>query len=173
MAWDTTMVTMVRVLVNDTESPEKYTDARLQQIIVVAATYVQQEIVFDTTYTIDTDTPDIDPDPTLTATQDDIFTNFVVLRAACIVDHSTYRTEAFRAGIKAKCGPALLETLDRLKGFNTLLNEGPCAAYKELKREHEFGNTDVCKAILSPFISNNFDPRSLASGSHRGEQFFR
>ncbi len=163
MAWETTMVTMVRVLVNDTEAPEQYVDSRLEQIIVVAAEYVQQDINLSVVYDINVDVPDISPDPTLPASKDDVFTNFVVLRAACIVDHSTFRTEAFRSGIKARCGPALLETLDRLKGFNTLLNEGPCKAYAVLKKEHNFGNDSIIRAILSPFISNNFDSRSLAS----------
>jgi hypothetical protein len=152
---------MLRVLINDTEAPQTYSDARLQQIIVVAGQYVQQEISFTTTYTIDIGTPDISPDPTVTATKDDEFTNFTVLKAACMTDWSTFRQKALLAGVRARCGPVLLETLKHLDGFSTLLEEGPCAAYEELKKDYQFGNTNVVRAILSPFRGNNFDPESL------------
>jgi hypothetical protein len=162
MAWTETMVTMLRVLINDLATPETYTDERLQQVLVVAATYVQQEIEFNTTYTIDIGTPDISPDPTLTATKDDVFTNFTVLKAACIIDTSQLRTEALRAGVEARCGPAMVKILgDRLAGFKILLDEGACAAYQQLKLEYTIGNAQAVKAVLSPFVGNNFDPTAL------------
>lgn len=157
MAWDTTMVTIVRVLINDLDG-STYTDARIEQLLVVAAQFVQQELDFDTTYTITIDTPDIDPDPTVTATKDDAFTNFVTLKAACIADVSTFRTKALLEGVKAVCGPAALSVVGNLKGFQTLLEKGPCAAYEELKQDYIFGNVNNIRAIFSPFVGNDFRP---------------
>jgi len=161
MAWTTTMVSMVRVLINDTEATQTYTDARLQDILAVAARYVEQEISFNTDYTIDISVPSISPDPTVTI--DDAFTNFVVLKAACLTDISTLRTKAVLAGLEARCGPAILKTLKSLDGFRELLDVGPCAAYAKLKDEYTFGERSLAHFILSPFVGNNFDPQSLAS----------
>ena len=161
MAWDVTMVTMVRVLINDLDSSNyTYTDERIEQIIVVAAQLVQQQLDFDVDYTINIDTPDISPDPTVTATKDDAFTNFSVLKAACIADQGTFRTKALSEGIKAVCGPVALTVAGNLKGFQTLLDKGPCAAYEELKNDYVFGQPHI-KAIFSPFVSNNFRPTGV------------
>lgn len=159
MAWETTMVTTLRVLVNDTEATQVYTDARLQQIIVVAATYTQEEMTFTISYTIDIDAVTMSPDPSTNG--DDSFFTLVTMKAACITDQSTYRTKALIAGIKAKCGPAVLETMSHITGWKDLIEFGPCKSYDTLKYEYELGNAPVGRAILSPFISNNFDPLNL------------
>lgn len=167
MAWQQTMVTMLRALVNDLDCTD-FTNERLEQLLVVSAHYVNQEIDFNRNYTINITSPDVDPDPTTISndSNNDAFINFVVLKAACLADWSTYRQKALVAGVKAKCGPAVLETMDHVKGFRDLIEMGPCKAYETLKWEHEMGNFTV-KAVLSPFISNDFDPHSLWGGHHR------
>ncbi len=156
MTWETTLVTTLRVLINDTEATQVYTDPRLQQILVVAAQYVQEEIDFTATYTIDIDAVTISPDPVTTS--DIIYSNFVVLKAACITDQSTFRTKALLSGLKVRCGPAVLETMSHVVGWKDLIDFGPCAAYNKLKKEYLFGNNIAGLAILSPFVSNNYDP---------------
>lgn len=164
MAWQDTIVPMLRVLINDLDSTSySYSDDRLEEIVVVAAQLVAQEINFDTTYTVNVPLCTISPDPV--ANSDDAFTNFITLKAACFMDQSQFRTKATVAGLKAKVGPAVLETTEHLKGFKELLNIGPCAAYKTLKEEWVFGNAQVVEAVLSPFISNNFDPADLPSST--------
>ncbi len=175
MSWDITMTTMLRVLVNDTEATQIYTDDRLKQILVVAAQYVDMEITFDNTYTITVGATaaasDISPDPV--SLDDDPFVNFVVLKAACITDLSTFRTKALMSGIKARCGPVVLETMKHMDGFKELLTLGPCAAYNTAKDNWVFGNGELVRAILSPFVSNDFDPRNLPqSGYGRGRGGF-
>lgn len=155
MAWDTTMIIMLRSLIGDLEK-EEYTDPRLKQIIVVAAQYVNSEIRFDTKYTVNIAMPSIAPDPTIAP--DDPFVNLTVLKAACMIDRGNMRIAAMSAGIEAKCGPAVLKTLQRMEGFKTLIDSGYCAAYEESKREFQFGNTRHIRAILSPFINSDFDP---------------
>ena len=162
MAWQDTMIPMLRVLISDLSGTPTYSDERLEQMLVVSAQYVTLEITFATTYTITISSCTISPDPI--GLDDDAFANFVVLKAACLTDWSTFRTKALISGIKARCGPAILDTVKHLDGFKQLLEQGPCAAYTALKDNYVFGNAQLIKAVLSPFVSNDFDPRSLAPG---------
>lgn len=162
MAWTDDMVIMLRVLISDNGDNCQFTDSRLQQLLVVSAQLVKQEIDFTTTYTVSISEFTISPDPTASSTKDDAFTNFVVMKAACLTDWSVFRTKALIAGVKARCGPATLETLQHLDGFKDLLDKGPCAAYESMKKQWLFGNATFVKAILSPFVGNKFDPDSLS-----------
>jgi hypothetical protein len=44
-----------------------------------------------------------------------------------------------------------------------------------MKWEYELGNANAIRAILSPFVGNNFDPRSLGGGGtdSSGKQGYR
>jgi len=160
MAWPDVIIPMVRILINDYDDTNyEYSDDRLQDTIVVAAQLVNQEINFDTVYTINIPLVTISPDPTIAV--DNAFVNFVTLKSACFVDQSLFRTKSTISGLKAKCGPAVLETVEHLRGFKDLINFGPCKAYTTLKEEWIFGNAQVVEAVLSPFTSNNFDTRNL------------
>jgi len=151
MAWQDDMLTILRVLINDTDcgSPE-YSDDRLFNVLIVAAHYVVDEISFDNDYTVDISARTISPTP------DASFINLVVLKAACIIDKGNMRLAAMSAGIEARCGPATMRTLRRMDGFKILLDNGYCAAYEHAKLEHKMGRS--IEAILSPFINSDFDP---------------
>ncbi len=165
MSWDTVMPRMLRILINDygDESTEQvYSDSRLEDVIMVAAMYTLQELDFTTaSYTVTLCPASLSPDPTTNG--DTAFVNLVVMKAACISDFSTFRSKALAAGIKAKCGPVALDTLKHLDGFKELLTVGPCATYEVLKDNFAFGNGNICRAILSPFVSNAFSTDSLNS----------
>lgn len=152
---------MLRVLINDIDITNlTYSDDRLEELLVVSARYVQQDITFTTTYTISVSDVTITPDPV----DNEAFGNFVVLKAACLTDWSTYRQKALIAGVRARCGPTSLDVLgEHLAGFQTLLDKGPCAAYEDMKMKYQFGNPRAIRAILSPFRGNNFDPTYLSS----------
>jgi hypothetical protein len=155
--WNSTnALTMLRVLINDVSSTT-YTDDRLKQMMAVSALYINQDIDFDISYTVDVATPDIIPDPST----DVVYTNFMVMKAACLADLSTYRTKALMEGIAAKCGPAALTVVGNLRGFKELLTMGPCAAYESMKEDYILADGSICRAILTPFTGNNFDPESL------------
>ena len=153
------MVSFLRVLLNDFEegTPE-FSDRRLEQILAISARLVQQEIDLSTSYTISVSCPSISPDPTETATLDDVFTNMVVVKAACLVDTSSMRSAALSSYVNAKCGPAGLTTANRMGAFKDLAEKGYCAMYEEMKKDYQFGNTGYIKAILSPFINSDFFP---------------
>lgn len=165
MAWDTEIPIMVRVLINDLSDTPSYSDERLLQAIVVAAKYVQFDIVLDNQYSIDITTPIISPDPTID--RDEIFISLVSLKAACIIDQSTLRTKAATEGIRAALGPALLSVNGSLEGIKMILELGPCAAYEELSSHWDVAQATSVKAILSPFAGNKFDSRSLYNDKTR------
>ena len=166
--WDTTMITMLRILIQDYES-EEFSDDRLKQILVVAAQYVVDEMVFDTTYTINVVTPDISPDPTASDPDHTEFINFTVLKAACVLDIGSMRAAALVNGLDASCGPVKMKVARRVEGFGTLIDKGYCAAYEEAKKQYNFGNTKHIRAVLSPFVNKNFFPSYHA----RYNSFFR
>ena len=173
MSWDTTMAQFVRVIINDLDSPYDYEDSRLKTVIIHAANLVYNDIDFSVTYTIDTTAETLSPDPTVTATRDDDFTNLIVLKACCIIDQGKFRAAILQSGLKAKAGPAVLETMGYNKGFKELIEVGPCSAYQVARDDKVFGNGNICRAILGPFVGNNFDPYSLDGygGDPRNDQY--
>jgi hypothetical protein len=158
MAWQDELVTMLRQVIGDVGSSPTYSDSRLEDMLVTASHMVIQEIPFTNTYTVDISNVTISPDPT--TEKDTEFKNFAVLKAACLADQSTLRTKALQAGISAKLGGASISTSNSLKGYEVLLNQGPCAAYQEMKWEYELGNANAIRAILSPFVGPNYDATS-------------
>ena len=163
MAFFDESIPIVRALIGDVGPTLSYSDARLEEVLCVAAKLLLSDnISFDYTYTVTVSTHSISPDPVDNG--DNAFLNFVCLKASCIMDVSQARTKAAIAGINAKLGPASLDTKGHLEGFLNILNTdgGPCKAFERLKFEHMFGNSAICKVILSPFVSNDFNPQNLS-----------
>jgi len=158
--WNRELVTMLRVLIWDLSQTPKYADDRLEQVLVTAAQIVKKDCQFSN-YNVSISNVVISPDPVNSDPRDDAFINFVVLKAACIADQSTYRTEAFKEGIRILAGPTSLGVSGHAKAFQTLLELGPCKTYEDMKTTYLFGDAVPIKAILSPFTSNNFNPWSL------------
>lgn len=159
MSWQIEIPIIVRTLINDLGDQPVYSDERIAQVIAVAAKYVQFDVVLDHSYQVDVSNPNITPDPT--DDRDEIFISLVSLKAACIIDQSTFRTKAATEGIRAALGSAQLSVAGNLAGWKTILEQGPCAAYDELVSHWDVAQATSVKAILSPFVGNRFDPRSL------------
>jgi hypothetical protein len=152
---------MIRVLINDLESPSTYSDARITQLAVVSAKYVLQDATLATSYTIDVVNETITPDPADPNTRDEVFLGLIGMKSACLLDHSTYRTKAALEGISTRLGPAALTIGGNLSGYKTLLETGPCALYDQLILDNNMGNVLTVRAVLSPFVGNNFDPINI------------
>ena len=157
MAWENEMTLIVRTLINDLANPPTYSDSRIQQVIVVAGTYVQEEANLTTTYNIDVSAVTITPDP-VSPTRDTVFVGLTCLKAACFLDQSTFRTKAAMEGIRTALGSANLSISGNLSGYKILLDQGPCAMYSSLLNDWNIGNATAVQAILSPFVGNTFDP---------------
>ena len=171
MSWQLEIPIIVRVWISDLDANPTYSDDRILQVITVAAQNVSREVSFVTDYTIDVVNNTISPDPTLSSSDDPDFVALVALKAACILDQSTYRTKAVNEGIKTSLASATLQTAGNLKGYKDLLDVGPCGMYSKLRQEFEMGNPSIVQAVLGPFVGNRFDPRDAGStyeGLYRG-----
>ncbi len=167
MYWEIEIPIIVRSLINDFGPNPTYSDDRILQLAVVAAQYVIKEVNLSKDYTVDIVNVDITPDPSDNTTRDTDFISFIALKSACMLDQSTFRTKAALEGIRTALGSANLSVSGNLAGYQTILKEGPCALYSQLTFDHNVGEATVVKAVLSPFVGNNFDPRYLLRGSFR------
>lgn len=165
--WQVEIPIIVRNLINDLESTPTYSDDRIIQLATVSARYVVGEANFTTEYTIDIINQTISPDPSDPSSRDIDFVGLLALKAACILDQSTFRTKAALEGIRTALGSANLMIAGNLSGYKTILDQGPCALYEQLVLDHNIGNATAVAAVLSPFVGNNFDPRYLLRGSFR------
>lgn len=157
MAWQDEIIPMVRILIGDIGEDTQYTDKRLTDLVIAAASLVNSEVSFNQTYTISMKLKTISPDPS----SDDNFISLVVLKSACLADQNTVRQKALLEGISAKLGPASLDVSGHLDGFKKLLEVGPCKSYEDLKTKILFGGESLAKsvrAIISPFSHNHFSP---------------
>jgi hypothetical protein len=167
MYWEIEIPIIVRSLINDLGATPTYTDERILQLSVVAANYVTKEVNLSRDYSIDIVNIDITPDPSDNTTRDTDFISFIALKAACLLDQSTFRTKATMEGIRTALGSANLSVSGNLSGYKTILDQGPCKLYEQLTLDHNIGNATAVRAVLSPFVGNNFDPRYLLRGSFR------
>lgn len=160
MAFFDEAIPMIRALIGDIGATLTYSDDRLEELLCVACKLVIGEnINFDYDYSVVISTHTLSPDPIDNG--DTAFFNFVCLKAACFCDQNTLRSKSAISGISARMGPATLDTTGLLAGFLKILEQGPCKAYDQLKMEYTFGNSGICRVILSPFVSNEFDPQNL------------
>lgn len=157
MAWTDLALTPLRILINDFTSPYTYDDSTLTQLLFVAATYVDKEVSLSIDYTFDYAGFDITPDPI----DDDVFFSLIILKAACLTNTWQFNSKAIMDGITAKCGPAQMTVKSDANLVLGLLKEGPCKTYEELVNQYNFGNPDIIRGILSPFISNTFLPNNI------------
>lgn len=171
MYWQIEIPLIVRNLINDLSDTPTYSDSRLQQLIVIAAQYVIMEANLDTSYTTNVATVEIAPDPSAPTTKDITFIGLVSMKAACLLDQSTFRTKAATEGLRAALGPASLSVGGSLSGYKDILNMGPCKLYDQLLQDHNIGNATAIRAIFSPFVGNNFDPQNLNSSDGSYSRF--
>lgn len=167
MYWQIEIPIIVRNLINDFGSTPTYSDDRIQQLAVVAAQYALNDLNFTKKYTIDIINQTITPDPSDPETRDTDFIGFIALKSACMLDQSTFRTKAALEGIRTALGSANLSIAGNLPGYKMILDQdqGPCQLYQTLTLEYNIGNATAISAVLSPFVGNKFDPRSISRNS--------
>lgn len=164
MAWNTTLVTMVRHLIGDLEITPKYSDARIQMSIVVAGSLAAQDYSFDIDYTFDFDTPNISPDPTLDKEAMALFS----LKAACILNLNNYQT-AVGTAIKVRDGDSQIDTTGSFGGYRDILTLGPCASYTKLLNTLKQNNSMLAgRAVISPGTSEE----AISYGRNHIHNFF-
>ena len=155
MAWTSDLVTMVRVLTNDISVPQKYTDAYLESVLVVAGIIVNSEFPFNYDYLYSISGLTISPDPV--TNRDMYFMSLVPLKAACILTQGEFK-QALGQGIKVRDGDSAIDTSVSFRGYRDILEMGPCAAYEKLKWKlltEISGGAGVGKAVVGPYREPN------------------
>lgn len=165
MAWQNELTIITRTLINDWKTPYEYSDQRIQQVLTVAAKFLQFDINLDYAYVIDVVNNNISPDPT--TNNDAIFISLCSLKAACIIDQGTFRTKAALEGIRTSLGSANLSIAGSMAGWETIINHGACGLYDELTSHWDIKNASAFAAVLTPFVNNRYNPRYLNVGPLR------
>lgn len=137
--WTSDIIQLLRALIDDLDAIT-YTNARLTDIIVVAAHFVAKEINFDYTYTVNIASQTLDPDP------DDDFKNFVALKASCLILGAELKQMSNNA-LKVIDGPSTIET-GRGLSFLHKLYDFNLDQYIIAKASYMAGN---CRVILTPY----------------------
>ena len=111
------------------------------------------EAIIATNYSFDYSTPAISPDPS----SDSSYSTLVVMKAACLSNQWEFNKKAIIDGIKARCGPVDMTVNSSASVVTLLLTGGFCETYKELKKQHNLGNSAIFKGILSPFSHEDYE----------------
>lgn len=111
-----TILQVLRIIINDLDGDD-YVDTDLQKIIAVAATFVQMELTFDRTYTIDVTSPSISPTPT-----DSAFMNFVAMKAAIVLIRGELKDLSMNS-VRIVDGPSTIDLTNQFKNKASLLKE--------------------------------------------------
>ena len=77
------------------------------------------------------------------------------------------RCRAMIAGLQSRLGPAMISTSAHNAGLKILMEHGVCKLYDEALEQAKFGNRRWVKAVLSPFVSNNFHPTDHRDATER------
>jgi hypothetical protein len=137
---------IVRTWINDLDSSDyKYSDSRINQVICVAARFVQQDADFKTKYTIGLDY--ISPNPA--ELEDFDFINLVGLKTACIILGSELKLEAGNS-ISIKDGPSSID----LRGVSSTIQvfrNDICSQYNNYILDYKAGNSSAGQAVLGPY----------------------
>jgi hypothetical protein len=150
MAWQDEMDILLRAMVNDLDQVV-YTDDRLEQILVVAASQVAIEMQFLQDYVADVVNITITPDPSDAQTRDVSFMNMTCLKAASILDQGVAYTAA-ASTIKVRDGSSTISLEGIFKGQLALLKEGWSSVYDRAKLDYMSGQTQLAgAAVMTPF----------------------
>ena len=151
MAWQTEMTTLLRYVINDSDSPQEFTDVRLQKLIASSAQLTLGVVDFTNSYTIDISATGITPDPTV-GTRDNGFINLVILKAACLLSSGDYRKSSNK-GLIIRDGPSSIDARALVESKRELM-ESLCKDYAAAELEFRLGNSNAGEAVLGPHRSN-------------------
>jgi|LakMenEpi03Aug12_release.lakeMendotaPanAssembly.Ray.scaffolds.fasta_scaffold269516_3 hypothetical protein len=145
-----TLVLILRNIINDTVETYTYSDARLEQMITVAAQLLLAEVSFDYDYSITIGTPTITPDPVDNG--DDAFIALVTLKAAALLTGAEYKI-ATKSSVTITDAWSTISNTGAAANYKALFDEFN-KQYKETLLQHKFGNVNHIHAVLSPYTVN-------------------
>lgn len=158
------IIKLTRAILGDLDSV-KYSDQRLNDVVIVAAFYLQSVASFTDVYTVSITTNTITPDPT-----DATFITLCAYKAACLI--STYELKN-TTGIIMRDGPSMIDTKataqNKKDGMLSI-----CKIFDQLLADYQLtGGINAGghgHAILGPY-SPGSDLLGWTSPDHRGAEW--
>jgi hypothetical protein len=155
MAWQTEMVEILRVMINDMDSPYKFSDNRLEKVIVAASSLVLNDTPGKFSYISDITEISITPDPTdrTNNTRNDDFVTLTLLKSACFIDNCNVRDAARKGGISIREWNTSIDTRGIFASALSLLesDKGWCQQYEDALFQFLAGNASVGVGVFGPF----------------------
>jgi hypothetical protein len=150
--WDVEMVLILRHMIDDLDQPPKYTDEKLQQLVLVAAQFVQTENIFETYYTINIENFSLKPDPTKVDTRDNAFINLTLLKSACLLSSAPLIKSSGKF-LRVKEGQHEFDSRGNFEG-DKFASQTFCQSYKDAKWDYSTsGNGSLGDIIIGPYRS--------------------
>ena len=170
MSWQGQLSTMVRYLIDDTDSDSyTYSHHRIETSILVAAQMSVMNIDFANDYTINVESCTLSPDPTDTDTKDEAFITLICLKTACIIIGGTIRSQSGCA-IAVKDGHSSIDYRGVTATLATLYKD-LCDKYEQLLLDYRAGNSVAGHAILGPYSPGSDLLRNNFTGHRAGGNF--
>jgi len=170
MSINTSLTLMVRHLISDLGSTERYADSRIETSITIAGLLTSQVFEFANDYVFDLTTPNITPDPLDANILDNQAIALITLKAACMLDMNRYQDNADCVGIIVRDENSIIDTKEAFRGYLDIIKMGTCAAYTEMLKKIEADKSmGLGKAIVTP--STHVDNINRSSNG-LGRSFF-
>lgn len=153
--WNYDVTQIIRHIINDTEAPQVYTDARIKTAAVIAANFVARDITLGQTYTIsiydETITPDPNSDPT-----DFGFVNLIGIRGAILILQGQLKQFAV-SSMRVTDGPSSIDVAGIFSNTKKLIDD-LLLSYSIAKNKYVMGSSGYGKSVLSPTIDTSIMP---------------
>jgi hypothetical protein len=154
MAWENELTIIVRHVIGDLDSDSyTFSDARIEECILVAAQLIHNEMDFVIDYSIEVDNGTLTPDPTQTAVgtsnKDDDFIALCCLRTGLLLNNSLLRTYALKA-ISIRDGASSLDMKGVTAGLK-MVNDDLTRKYEAVKLDYQTSKLGLGKSILGPY----------------------
>lgn len=150
MSYQSDMVGILRVYIDDLCTPYRFDDKRLLSVLMVAGRNVLRDgqSSFTFNYNIDITNQTISPDPSA----DFAFVDLTVLKAGCLIDHTEARRAAKNAGFTVNEFASKIDTKGLADARFKIIEVGMCKTYEDSMFTYLTSqNTASGLAILSPF----------------------
>lgn len=148
MAWATEVTEVVRYMIGDVDSPQKYTDERITKAASISASALVSEITFPNNYQVEVSTNTITPDPTEVDPKDYDFINLLALKTSCLILQGEMKIYA-GSSIRVVDGPSTIDVGSIYSNTQQML-ANLIRVFESKKHYYMMGSSGYGKAITTP-----------------------
>jgi len=156
--WEDSAVTLLRIVMNDMYSPFTYSDDHLEEVLIYAANFVNEEVSLATSYTVNVQKFSISPDPIGVSADGKLFINLMVLKAASILFLGEAKIASAQS-IRIVDGPSMVDSTGLYKAKQDLYDK-ISKDYELAKVRAMLGDFNTGLAILTPYTQETVSSRN-------------